>query len=617
MLRIKNLTACAILTAATAFAAGSYEGTCKTIAGAPATYCTVSVSEFASGQAALLFADQALSQPLSNPLPAGQDGAFLFFAEGGVYEMRLTGGTPDAGRNNIAFAWVPSQNASSWVRNGAPLFPVTSFGATPNNAADDDLPAIQAAVDAAAANQGVVFLPEGVYHVEPSGDCAPCIRLQSGVSIVGSGEGSIVRIRANSGAFETLFAHTSAMPEDVLLAGFTIDQNIEQNLGTVGRASGRHGYLVRFYAGRRIRIEGMRFIHAGVNAVTLNGTDVSDVELLNNYAEYRQDTGVEPYDNTAFYTEGFRITAAYNTVVGKIVAGMPMINGGAVGAIELHGGPAVAIGNEIQNVRVCMSLVSAWGGAADPRTTNAIAALDNRCVGVNEGIRLAAMDNRRLKGVAVAGNQINIAQTRWNLHAAMGIELEWTAAGMNGSFEDVTIANNTIEFESEGNGSPRATALLTNVGIGLAPAGNASRVKVLGNKVAGAPLMGMRVGNLLHPASSYSDIVIAGNTFFGYGQNRLASPYFLLGIRTEGQLRNITIEHNRFETTSNDRLSRPAIVMVAAGAQNATRYEGCVVYENEGAELSVIDAACSTQGRPASLGKTWQAASHGRTSRAR
>jgi hypothetical protein len=613
MIRTYTLAACAILTTAAAYGAGSYQGTCQTILGEPATYCTVSVLEFETGQPARLFADQNLSRALPNPLSAQHDGTFGFFAEGGVYKLRLSGGTPDAGQNNVAFAWLPPQNAASWARNGAPVYAVASYGATPNDAADDDLPAIQAAVDAAAVGGGVVFLPAAVYHVAPSGNCSPCIRLRSGVSIVGAGEGSIVRIRANSGSFEALFAHASGTPEDVLLSSFTIDHNIQENLGTVGRASGRYGYLVRFYAGRRIRIEGMRFLHAGVNAVTLNGPQVSDVELINNYAEYQQDTGVGPYDNTALYTDGYRITAAYNTIIGKVVAGMPMINGGAVGAIELHGGPAVAVGNEIQDVRVCMSLVSAWGGAADLRTSNAIAALGNRCLGVNEGIRLAAMDNRRLKGVAVAGNQIDIAQTRWNLHVAMGIELEWTSAGMSGNFEDITIAHNTVQFEDEGAGSSRATALLTNVGIGLAPAGHASLVRVVGNTVAGAPLMGMRVGNLLHPSSSYSDIVIAGNTFADYGQNRLASPYFLLGIRTEGRLRNLTIEHNRFETTRNDGLSRPAIAMVAAGAQTATNYQGCVVHENEGAELSVIDAACATQGRSTALGKNTRRRTNTRT----
>lgn len=602
MLRTYILAGCWILTQSLASAATSYQGSCQALRGESVSYCTVSVLEFESGQPARIFADQFMAQPLSNPFVAGQDGAFRFFAEGGVYELRMTGGTPDLGRDNVGFAWLPSQSFSR-VRQGAPIHTVTNYGATPNNSADDDLPAIQAAIDAAAADRGVVFLPEGVYHVVPSGNCTPCVRLRSGISIVGAGEGSIVRVRANSGPFEALFAQASGTPEDVSLSGFTIDQNIEQNSGTVGRAAGRYGYLVRFYAGRRVRIEDMRFLYAGVNAVTLNGPEISDVELVNNYAEYRQDTGVEPYDNTAFYTDGYRVTAAYNTVVGKIVAGMPMINGGAVGAIELHGGPAVAVGNEIQNVRVCMSLVSAWSGAPDPRTASAIAALGNHCRGVNEGIRLAAMDSRRLARVAVAGNQIDIAQTQWNLHASMGIELEWTATGMNGSFEDITIAHNSVRFEDEGDGSTRATALLTNVGIGLAPAGNAARVLVVGNEVAGAPLMGMRVGNLLHPASSYSDVVIAGNTFTNYGQNRLASPYFLLGIRTEGRLRNLKIERNAFEAARNGGLSRPAIVMVEAGSQNATEYRGCVVQENEGAELSRVDASCATQARSASLGR--------------
>jgi hypothetical protein len=603
MIRTYILAGCFILTQSLASAATSYQGSCQTLQGKSASYCTVSVSEFESGQPARIFADQTLNRPLSNPFVAGQNGEFRFFAEGGVYELRMTGGTPDLGRNNIAFAWLPSRT-TSWVAQGSSVHTVTNYGATPNNASDDDLPAIQAAIDAAAADRGVVFLPEGVYDVAPSGDCAPCLRLRDGVSIVGAGEGSIVRVRANAGPFEALFAQTGSLVEDVLLSGFTIDQNIAQNLGTVGRAAGRYGYLLRFYAGRRVRIEGMRFLYAGVNAVTLNGPEVSDIELMNNYAEYHQDTAVEPYDNTAFYTDGYRVTAAYNTVVGKIVPGMPMINGGAVGAIELHGGPAVAVGNEIQDVRVCMSLVSAWSGAADPRTASAIAALGNHCRGVNGGIRLAAMDGRRLAQVAVADNQIDIAQTQWNLHAAMGIELEWTATGMNGSFADITIAQNTVRFADEGEGSTRATALLTNVGIGLAPAGNAARVMVLGNEVAGAPLMGMRVGNLLHPASSYSDIVIAGNTFSAYGQNRLASPYFLLGIRTEGRLSNLTIEHNRFETTRHDGLSRPAIVMIEAGSQTATDYQGCVVQQNEGAELSWVDASCATQRRSTFLGRT-------------
>jgi hypothetical protein len=218
------------------------------------------------------------------------------------------------------------------------------------------------------------------------------------------------------------------------------------------------------------------------------------------------------------------------------------------------------------------------------------------------------MDGRRLARVAVAGNQIDIAQTQWNLHASMGIELEWTASGMNGSFENITIAHNTVRFEDEGEGSDRATAVLSNVGIGLAPAGNTTGVVVLGNEVVGAPLMGMRVGNLLHPASSYSDIVIAGNSFIDYGQNRRANPYFLLGIRTEGRLRNLTIEHNRFEAAREDGSGRPAIMpaitMVQPGSQNATEYQGCVVQQNQGAELSQVDASCSTQGRSAFPGRT-------------
>ncbi len=593
MHRFYILTACLLLTASAA-AATAYRGSCQTLRGATASYCTVSILEFETAGPAQIFADEALSRPLSNPLVAGQDGSFEFFAEGGVYELRMTGGMPALERENVAFAWLPSPSAVSEVRPAAPIHAVTDYGATPNDPDDDDLPAIQAAINAAAADHGIVLLPEGVYDVIPSGDCTPCLRLRSGVSIIGMGERSIVRVRAGAGSFEALFAQTGAEVEDVLLSGFTIDQNIEQNLGTVGRAAGHYGYLVRFYAGRRVRIEAMRFLYAGVNAVTLNGPAITDIELLNNYAEYHQDTAVEPYDNTAFYTDGYRVTAAYNTVVGKIVAGMPMVNGGAVGAIELHGGPAVAIGNDIQDVRVCLSLVSAWGGAPDPRTANAIAALDNHCQGVNEGIRLAAMDGRRLARVAVAANQVEVAQTQWNLHASMGIELEWTAVGMNGSFEDITLAHNTVRFEDEGDGSTRATALLNNVGIGLAPAGNAARVLVLGNEVSGAPLMAMRVGNLLQPDSSYSDIAIAANTFVDYGQNRLANPYFLLGIRTEGRLQRLTIEFNRFETVRNDGLSRPAIQMVEAGRQTATEYQGCVVQNNEGAEPSRVDPSCTT-----------------------
>jgi hypothetical protein len=603
MLRTYIPALCWLLTHSLASAATPYQGSCQTLRGETASDCTVSVLEFESGRPAQLFADQALSEPLSNPLLARPDGAFGFFAEGGVYELRMSGGWPDLGKNNVGFAWLPSQTAVAWVRQGAPVHAVTSYGATADNAADDDLAAIQAAMDAAAGDGGVVYLPPGVYDVAPSGDCTPCLRLRSGVSIVGAGDSSVVRVRANAGPFDALFGHAGGTPQDLLLAGFTIDQNIAENPGTIGRADGRHGYLVRLYAGRRVRIEGMRFLYAGVNAVTLNGAEVSDIELVNNYAEYHQDTAVEPYDNTAFYTDGYRITAAYNTVVGKIVAGMPMINGGAVGAIELHGGPAVAVGNEIRDVRVCMSLVSAWSGAPDPRTANAIAALDNHCSGVNEGIRLAAMDSRRLARVAVAQNHIEVAQTQWNLHASMGIELEWTAAGMNGSFEDIAIIRNSVRFEDEGDGSSRATALLSNVGLGLAPAGDVTRVLVAGNAVAGAPLMGMRVGNLLHAASSYSDIVITGNTFSDYGRNRLASPYFLLGIRTEGRLRNLTIEGNRFENTSNDGLSRPAILMVEAGGRTATSYQGCVVQQNEGAELSRIEPSCSTPGRSVRLGR--------------
>jgi hypothetical protein len=426
----------------------------------------------------------------------------------------------------------------------------------------------------------------------------------SGVSLIGSGQPSVLRIRANSGPFDTLFANADASAADIVLSSFTIDQNIAQNPGTISSEAGRHGYLIRFYAGRRVRIEGLRLLYAGINAVTMNGPDVADIELTGNYAEYHADLQSPPYDNTALYADGYRITAVNNTIIGKIVPGMPVINGGAIGAIELHGGPGLAAGNLIRDVRVCMSLVSAWNGAPDPRAANRIAAAGNRCEGVNEGIRLAAMSGRSLREVVVSGNEINVAQTRWNQHLSMGVELEW-ATDLAGDFDDIVIEGNVIRFEQEGAGSQRATALLSNVGIGLAPAGSVKRAAVTGNGVFGAPLMAMRIGNLLHTASSYRQIRVADNVFAGYGQNRLANSYFRLGIRTEGRLSDLTIEHNQF-TIAEPGDARPALVMVPPGAATATSYEGCVIRENEGAEFSVIDSSCSVASNHARRGRVFR-----------
>ncbi len=573
-----------------------YQGRCVSDSGQPASFCLVSVHGFESGEPAQL--DAGPGQPgrqLDNPLMADRDGRFEFHAAPGVYRIEYRGSSPEVERFRTEFVWLGT--ADSFPAPAVPtdrVYDIREFGATPNDDSDDDLAAIQAAVDAAgAAGGGMVLIPAGVFDVAPAGRCAPCIAVKDNVGLAGEGAASVVRVRANNGPFDAVFGEAGQSRRNVLFSNFTIDGNIAQNLGTVGNAAGSNSLLIRIYAGQRIWIENMRFYYSGIHAVTVNGSDVSDVWMIGNYAEYRRDRSVAPYDNTAFYTNGFGVTVAYNTVVGEIVSGMPRINGGAIGAIELHGGPALAVHNHVKDTRVCLGVVSASGGVPDERAANDIAVIANRCEGVNEGIVLVSIDGRRLRNVAVALNEIEVAQTRWNQHGSSGIELLWLVAGISGEFVDVTIARNAIRFEDEGAGSERATAVLSNAAIGVAPAGSVRNIRVTGNTVIGAPLMGMRVGNLLHPASVYNTVAIAGNVFADYGQNRLANPYFRLGIRAEGALRDLTIVNNRFEPGLDGGSELLAVFMVAEGAPNGTFYHRCQVSGNQGAEPSRVDPKCA------------------------
>ncbi len=98
----------------------------------------------------------------------------------------------------VAYTCVPSagdcDSAAEWKRAAkAFTYDVRDYGAVGNGVADDR-PAIQAAIDAAAAaGGGGVYCPEGTYRVTDAGS-ARCITLKSNVRLFGAGYGSVLKL---------------------------------------------------------------------------------------------------------------------------------------------------------------------------------------------------------------------------------------------------------------------------------------------------------------------------------------------------------------------------------------------------------------------------------------
>ena len=125
-----------------------------------------------------------------------------------------------------------------------------------SNAADDDRPAIQAAIDAAQPGDEV-FLPNGVYDLRSATDSQGAILLRSFINLRGeSREGVILRVWTSANAAISALAGDQNI-QDIVLSGMSIEKpngNLENIILFARNSDSGSGVGARFYI-RDVRIK--------------------------------------------------------------------------------------------------------------------------------------------------------------------------------------------------------------------------------------------------------------------------------------------------------------------------------------------------------------------------
>jgi hypothetical protein len=128
----------------------------------------------------------------------------------------------------MTIAWIPGVSNAEGAASQLEMYDVRDYGATGDNTTDDRT-AMQAAIDAAAATGGIVYIPPGTY------DIGSALDMKSNVHIIGAGAGATV-IEVDNGADDHAFDTVSAIT-DASLQRLTINGNRSQQTSTV-RAHG-------------------------------------------------------------------------------------------------------------------------------------------------------------------------------------------------------------------------------------------------------------------------------------------------------------------------------------------------------------------------------------------
>jgi hypothetical protein len=166
-----------------------------------------------------LIADTLYSAPtgtdwLANPLTADSTGGVAFYLNRSqrVY-LRAT-------RDGVTSASVARDTSvpfDAWVD-------VRSYGAQ-GNGTTNDTAAIQAAIDAASASGGLVYLPPGTYLIN-----TPPLYLKSRVTLMGAGAASILKLGAS--AANHLLRATGATRTDIRVTNLALDGNYANQSAT-------------------------------------------------------------------------------------------------------------------------------------------------------------------------------------------------------------------------------------------------------------------------------------------------------------------------------------------------------------------------------------------------
>lgn len=220
---------------------------------------------------------------------------------------------------------------------------VYSYGAV-GNGMTDDTAAIQAAIDAAS-NGGTVLLPPGTYIIDP----AVSLHLKTGVTIAGTGAGSILKVKSNSNVLNNIVKVEDA--DKVTLRDFTINGN-RANQALSDAVAVHYGVYVA--ASNDCRVENIIVHHTtgvGVHVYNSTGTIVTGCDSSHNRYhgfECEQDTSTVWQGNRSHHNDRHGIFVSPGEVGGTGSVGNVIDSN----SFDMNGSYGIAFGIDAQGISV-------------------------------------------------------------------------------------------------------------------------------------------------------------------------------------------------------------------------------------------------------------------------
>ncbi len=397
---------------------------------------------------------------------------------------------------------------------------VRQFGAKGDGVSDDT-----AAIQAALALGGEVYLPAGTYRITPSDPSHKHTFLHhsGNTHIHGAGMGvSTLKLADSVGPYNQIFLAVSNA-SNFTMSDLTIDGNIASN-PIVNRAE--------IYAHPRLTIhivvnaigvviERVEFRNMGSINTIVTGRTAEQVMIRNcAFRNIGKDPNRVPHDHSTIYAHSNQVQILDNVFVSSGVN-----DPGAVTAIETHSTHAIVSGNLIANYLNGMNItgVQHEDGRDSVVSNNVIRGAVNGIVLWSNALGRHT-SGYGLSGLIVSNNAIELTQSMYPSVETHGIVLEPNA---NLPVKNIAIQNNIIRFELEE--SPRRIPSPgSNNGITLWTVSSTvslTGISITGNLIENSPAAAIRL------TANLRNTTVAGNVIRNPGSAKDPTPSgYLSGI---------------------------------------------------------------------------------------
>jgi len=416
------------------------------------------------------------------------------------------------------------------------------------NTTDDTCGFINALNAVCAAGGGELIIPPGTCIVNTFGMNLPVC---SNLTIRGTGPKSIVKVRANSGAYHEIFGlPTNPGPiANVVFKDFLVDQNPSGNQVTPPAET---LHVINFNAStvNGITISGMVFNPtAGLHAIHLETNGDLRATVVNNYFNFAKPPSSPIYDNSGIYLEGSQQVVSGNTFVSTL-------SQGAGTAIESHGGRSTIANNTTNNYASLVNVVPTATGYSELSPNN-ITVGNNSVTCAQNAVVLTGVASRTLRNVAITGNTLHVCNsTRFptaSVHNFAGVR--WN--GTSGDVDGLVVSNNVVAMQAQPLDTGYSSYGPTNGGILLYTGGNLSNVLVTGNIVTNSPVSGIRVGSSstatgfpVQRVSVTGNVIVDAGNNSQLGSTTTDSPY-RHAIGLWGTAKEVDVMRNMIYDTGN------------------------------------------------------------------